>query len=97
MSLGRVLIERFHPEVIAWLKERVEIIEVHPWVDTTGWNREASQVDAVTSRKGQIKREHLAHGRIKIVARTGVGVDASRVDTHAGAGVSRLGVEPAWQ
>ncbi len=83
MSLGRVLIERFHPEVIAWLKERVEIIEVDPWVDTTGWDREASQVDAVISRKGQIKREHLAHGRIKIVARTGVGVDASRVDLDA--------------
>jgi D-3-phosphoglycerate dehydrogenase / 2-oxoglutarate reductase len=83
MSLGRVLIERFHPEVVAWLKERVDVLEIDPWVDTTGWDREASQVDAVISRKGQIKREHLAHGRIKIVARTGVGVDASRVDLDA--------------
>jgi D-3-phosphoglycerate dehydrogenase / 2-oxoglutarate reductase len=83
MSLGRVLIERFHPDVVAWLKERVEVLEIDPWVDTTGWDREASRADAVISRKGQIKREHLAHGRIKIVARTGVGVDASRVDLDA--------------
>ena len=83
MSLGRVLIERFHPDVVTWLKERAEVLEIDPWVDTTGWDREASQVDAVISRKGQIKREHLAHGRIKIVARTGVGVDASRVDLDA--------------
>jgi len=83
MSLGRVLIERFHPDVVAWLKERVEVLEIDPWVDTAGWDREASQADAVISRKGQIKRDHLAHGRIKIVARTGVGVDASCVDLDA--------------
>ena len=83
MSLGRVLIERFHPEVVAWLKERVDVVEVDPWVDTTGWDREASQVDAAISRKGQIRREHMAPGRIKIIARTGVGVDASRVDLDA--------------
>jgi D-3-phosphoglycerate dehydrogenase len=83
MSLGRVLIERFHPEVVAWLKERADVVEIDPWVDTAGWDREASAADAVISRKGQIKREHLAHGRIKIVARTGVGVDASRVDLDA--------------
>ena len=83
MPLGRVLIEKFHPEVVAWLKERVEVLEIDPWVDTTGWDREAPGVDAVISRKGQIKREHMAQGRIKIVARTGVGVDASRVDLDA--------------
>jgi D-3-phosphoglycerate dehydrogenase len=82
-KLGRVLIERFHPEVVAWLKERVDVVEIDPWVDTDVWEREAPQVDAVISRKGQIKREHLEHGRIKIVARTGVGVDASRVDLDA--------------
>ena len=83
MSLGRVLIERFHPEVVAWLKERVDVVEIDPWVDMAGWDREAAAVDAVISRKGQIRREHMAPGRIKIVARTGVGVDASRVDLEA--------------
>ncbi len=83
MSLGRVLIEHFHPEVVAWLKERVDTVQVDPWIDTAGWDREASEVDAVMSRKGQVKREHLAHGRIKIVSRCGVGVDPSRVDLDA--------------
>jgi D-3-phosphoglycerate dehydrogenase len=83
MSLGRVLIERFHPEVVDWLKERVDIVEVDPWVDTSAWDREAAEVDAVISRKGQIRRDHLEHGRIKIVARCGVGVDPSRVDLDA--------------
>jgi D-3-phosphoglycerate dehydrogenase len=83
MSLGRVLIERFHPEVVAWLKERVDVVEVDPWVDMAGWDREAPQADAVISRKGQIRREHMAPGRIKIISRTGVGVDPSRVDLDA--------------
>jgi D-3-phosphoglycerate dehydrogenase len=83
MSLGRVLIERFHPEVVAWLRERVDLVEIDPWVDMAGWEREASQVDAVISRKGKITREHMAPGRLKLVARTGVGVDASRVDLNA--------------
>jgi len=82
-KLGRVLIEKFHPEIVDWLKERVDVVEIDPWVDTTGWEREASKVDAVISRKGQIKREHMEGGRIKIVSRTGVGVDASRVDLDA--------------
>jgi D-3-phosphoglycerate dehydrogenase len=83
MSLGRVLIERFHPEVVAWLRERVDLVEIDPWVDTGGWERTAGEVDAVISRKGRIGREHIAKGRIRIVARTGVGVDASRVDLTA--------------
>jgi D-3-phosphoglycerate dehydrogenase len=83
MSLGRVLIERFHPEVVAWLRERVDVVEVDPWVDPAAWEREAPLADAVISRKGQIRREHMAPGRIKIIARTGVGVDASRVDLDA--------------
>lgn len=83
MSLGRVLIERFHPEVVAWLKERADVVEVDPWVDAAAWEREAPLADAVISRKGQIRREHMAAGRIKIVSRTGVGVDASRVDLDA--------------
>jgi D-3-phosphoglycerate dehydrogenase / 2-oxoglutarate reductase len=83
MSQGRVLIERFHPEVVAWLKERVDVVEVDPWVDAAAWEREAPQADAVISRKGQIRREHMASGRMKIIARTGVGVDASRVDLDA--------------
>ena len=83
MPLGRVLIERFHPEVVAWLRERVDLVEIDPWVDTAGWEREASHVDAVISRKGKITREHMQPGRLKLVARTGVGVDASRVDLDA--------------
>jgi D-3-phosphoglycerate dehydrogenase len=83
MSLGRVLIERFHPEVVAWLKEHVDVVEIDPWVDMAGWEREALEVDAVVSRKGQIRREHMAPGRIKIIARCGVGVDPSRVDLDA--------------
>jgi D-3-phosphoglycerate dehydrogenase len=83
MPLGRVLIERFHPEVVAWLRERVDLVEIDPWVDMAGWEREAPQVDAVISRKGKITREHMQPGRLKIVARTGVGVDASRVDLDA--------------
>jgi D-3-phosphoglycerate dehydrogenase len=83
MTLGRVLIERFHPEVVAWLKERADVVEIDPWVDTAGWEREAGQVDAAISRKGKISREHIEKGRLKIVARTGVGVDASRVDLAA--------------
>jgi D-3-phosphoglycerate dehydrogenase len=83
MSLGRVLIERFHPEVIAWLRERVDLVEIDPWVDTGGWEREAGKVDAVISRKGKITREHMAPGRLRIIARTGVGVDSSRVDLGA--------------
>ena len=43
---------------------------------------EASRVDAVISRKGKITREQMqkSAGRLKIIARTGVGVDPSRVD-----------------
>jgi D-3-phosphoglycerate dehydrogenase len=83
VPLGRVLIERFHPEVVAWLRERVDLVEIGPWVDMAGWEREAAQVDAVISRKGKITREHMQPGRLKLVARTGVGVDASRVDLDA--------------
>ena len=83
MSLGRVLIERFHPEVVAWLRERVDLVEIDPWVDMAGWEREAAQVDAVISRKGKITRQHMQSGRLKLIARTGVGVDSSRVDLDA--------------
>jgi D-3-phosphoglycerate dehydrogenase len=83
MSLGRVLIERFHPEVVAWLRERVDLVEIDPWVDVAGWERTAGEVDAVISRKGRVSGEHIARRRLRIVARTGVGVDASRVDLAA--------------
>jgi D-3-phosphoglycerate dehydrogenase len=83
MTLSRVLIERFHPEVIAWLRERVDLVEIDPWVDVAAWERTAGEVDAVISRKGRVSGEHIARGRLKIVARTGVGVDASRVDLAA--------------
>ena len=85
MSLGRVLVEKFQPDVLEWLSSRAEIVVVDPWVEPERWEREAPQVDAVISRKGKITREHMerSRGRLKIVARTGVGVDLSRVDLDA--------------
>jgi D-3-phosphoglycerate dehydrogenase len=85
MSLGRVLVEKFQPEVLEWLASRAEIVVVDPWSEPERWEREASQVDAVISRKGRITRGHMesSRGRLRIVARTGVGVDASRIDLDA--------------
>jgi D-3-phosphoglycerate dehydrogenase len=85
MSLGRVLVEEFQPDVIKWLRQRVELVVVNPWVEPERWELEASRVDAVISRKGKITREQMqkSAGRLKIIARTGVGVDPSRVDLDA--------------
>jgi len=79
------LVEKFQPEVLEWLGAKAEIVVVDPWVEPERWEREAPQVDAVISRKGRITREHMqrSQGRLKIVARTGVGVDPSRVDLDA--------------
>ena len=85
MSLGRVLVEEFQPEVLKWLRERVDLVVVNPWVEPQRWELEATRVDAVISRKGKITREQMERGagRLKIIARTGVGVDPSRVDLEA--------------
>lgn len=85
MRLGRVLVEKFQPEVIEWLRARADVVVVDPWAEPERWEREAPQVDAVISRKGRITRRHIeeSRGRLKIVARTGVGVDVSRVDVDA--------------
>src|SRR5262245_714216 len=85
MSLGRVLVEEFQPEVLKWLRERVELVVVNPWVEPERWELEAVRVDGVISRKGKITREQMQQsgGRLKIIARTGVGVDPSRVDLEA--------------
>lgn len=85
MSLGRVLVEKFQPDVLEWLRERVDVVIVDPWSEPERWEREAPQVDAVISRKGRITRSHMerSRGRLKIVARTGVGVDTSRIDLDA--------------
>ena len=85
MRLGRILLEMFQPEVLEWLGARAELVVVDPWAEPERWNREASEVDAVISRKGRITRSHIerSRGRLKIVARTGVGVDASRIDLDA--------------
>ena len=82
MLLGRVLIEEFQSDVLKWLRERVELVVVNPWVEPERWELEASRVDAIISRKGKITREQMqkSAGRLKIIARTGVGVDPSRVD-----------------
>ena len=93
MSKARVLVEQFQAEVLDWLRARAEIVVVDPWAQPELWEREAPQVDAVISRKGRITREHMQRsgGRLKIVARTGVGVDASRIDVVA-AGEHRVWV-----
>ena len=85
MSLGRVLVEKFQPEVLEWLGSRAEIVVVDPWAEPERWEAEAPAVDAVISRKGRITRQHMekSRGRLKIVARTGVGFDASRIDVDA--------------
>ena len=90
MGLGRVLAEEFQPEVLKWLRERVELVVVNPWIESERWELEVPRVDAVISRKGKITREQMeqSSGRLKIIARTGVGVDPSRVDLdlpHRGA------------
>jgi D-3-phosphoglycerate dehydrogenase len=80
-----VLVEEFQPEVLKWLRERVALVVVNPWVEPQRWELEAVRVDAVISRKGKITREQMERsaGRLKIIARTGVGVDPSRVDLEA--------------
>jgi D-3-phosphoglycerate dehydrogenase / 2-oxoglutarate reductase len=85
MALGRVLIEEFQPEVLKWLRERMDLVVVNPWVEPQRWELEIVRVDAVISRKGRITREQMQRsaGRLKIIARTGVGVDPSRVDLEA--------------
>lgn len=85
MSLGRVLVEEFQPEVLKWLRDRAEIVVVNPWLEPERWDIEACRVDAVISRKGKISRQHMQNsaGRLKVIARTGVGVDPSRVDLDA--------------
>jgi D-3-phosphoglycerate dehydrogenase / 2-oxoglutarate reductase len=85
MSLGRVLVEKFQPELIEWLGARAEVVVVDPWAEPERWEREAPRVDAVISRKGRITRRHVeeSRGRLRIIARTGVGVDVSRVDVDA--------------
>jgi D-3-phosphoglycerate dehydrogenase len=67
------------------LRERVELVVVNPWVEPARWELEVPRVDAVTSRKGKITREQMekSAGRLKVIARTGVGVDPSRVDLEA--------------
>lgn len=85
MALGRVLVEEFQPEVLKWLRERVDLVVVNPWVEPQRWELEVPRVDAVISRKGKITRQQMEQsaGRLKIIARTGVGVDPSRVDLEA--------------
>jgi len=85
MALGRVLVEEFQAEVLQWLRERVELVVVNPWVESERWELEAARVDGVISRKGKISRAQMekSAGRLKIIARTGVGVDPSRVDLEA--------------
>src|SRR5262245_50240726 len=83
--IGRVLVEEFQADVLKWLRERVDLIVVNPWVEPERWELEVVRVDGAISRKGKITREQMekSGGRLKIIARTGVGVDPSRVDLDA--------------
>lgn len=85
MFLGRVLVEEFQADVLEWLRHRAEVVAVNPWIEPERWNHEAPRANAVISRKGKITRVHMeeSHGGLKIIARTGVGVDPSRVDLAA--------------
>ena len=84
MSLGRVLVEELQPEILKWLDGRVELVVVEPWIEPERWALEVPRVDAVISRKGRISGEQMekSGGRLKLVARTGVGVDPSRIDLN---------------
>jgi D-3-phosphoglycerate dehydrogenase len=84
MSLGRVLVEKLQPDILKWLSERVELVVVEPWVEPERWALEVPRVDAVISRKGRVTREQMekSGGRLKLVARTGVGVDPSRINLN---------------
>ena len=84
MSLGRVLVENLQPDILKWLSERVELVVVEPWTDPERWALEVPRVDAVISRKGRVSREQMEEsgGRLKLVARTGVGVDPSRINLN---------------
>ena len=77
MSLGRVLVERFEPEVLDYLRGHCDVVVVDPWQEPERWEQEAPNVDAVISRKGRVGREHMeaSKGRMKLVARSGVGVE----------------------
>jgi len=83
--IGRVLVEEFQADVLKWLRERVELVVINPWIEPERWELEIQRVDGVISRKGKITRELMekSRGRLKIIARTGVGVDPSRVDLDA--------------
>src|SRR6516162_5627099 len=72
MSLGRVLVEEFQAEVLKWLRERVDLVVINPWVEPQRWELEVVRADAVISRKGKITREQMQRsgGRLKIIART---------------------------
>ncbi|MGH7828444.1 MAG: NAD(P)-dependent oxidoreductase, partial [Candidatus Binatia bacterium] len=85
MRIGRVLVEEFQADVLQWLRKRVDLVVVNPWVEPERWELEAPRVDGIISRKGKITREQMqkSEGRLKIIARTGVGVDPSRVDLDA--------------
>lgn len=85
MSLGRVLVEQLQPEILQWLAERVDLVVVEPWIEPERWNQEVPRVDAVISRKGKVTPEQMeaSAGRLRLVARTGVGVDPSRIDLAA--------------
>ena len=67
MSLGRVLVEEFQPDVLKWLRERVDLVVVNPWVEPQRWELEATRVDAVISRKGKITREQMQRGALQDV------------------------------
>ena len=54
MSLGRVLVEEFQPEVLKWLRERVDLVVVNPWVEPQRWELESARVDLEAAKEFKI-------------------------------------------
>ena len=48
--IGRVLVEEFQADVLKWLRERVDLIVVNPWIEPERWELEILRVDGVISR-----------------------------------------------
>jgi hypothetical protein len=93
MSLGRVLVEEFQAEVLKWLRERVDLVVVNPWVEPQTLGIGSGPRRRGDQPKGKITREQMQRsgGRLKIIARTGVGVDPSRVDLESRQGIQVFG------
>ena len=88
MALGRVLVEEFQPEVLKWLRERVELVVVNPWVEPQRWELELAHVDAVISRKG---KEFEVNGETSIISGAELKVTTERDELNVSIGQLEAG------